>query len=248
MRWAVTTFSMAFLGLSVSCVGHQAAPGPKPSVPTQRLPDDRKPAVLHQEASEPIRPCPEFSTDRVSAEREFESIDDAIQRLVSGQNMDSVLRRLTELGKSPCFDIGGRFSVPAAPGSHTYGPDSVLSLKHYWENGGRSWMQGFLRLAGVPDFAYFLSTEPVFQPTLSRESVSDQRLRPLLCSEMDEGCVQDTAGYRLRATHRFNLEAERERLASELSSVKEGADMTRTEDCEALLAHTPDRLKFTRWL
>lgn len=176
--------------------GASAAPSAAPAAPA--------PA----KAATFTRPCAPQSVELVQAQRDLDSIDAAIQALPPNGPTEPLISKLNRLGKSPCFAFGGNLDLqrsgPEAESADDEDfPDSALSLKTYWDEGGRDAIQSYLDL-GVPGASRRpLVFPPSFRKTLSRESAPKHPWVTLLCSSTDPECAAGSLPYRRRAETRF---------------------------------------------
>jgi len=136
----------------------------------------------------------------------LESINTSIRALEPSafDKMAPVLKRITALDKSPCFE----FDRPEIDQ-----PDSPLALKTFWDNGGYEVRAS--RLTFGIDGKRTLWSAPSMGTTLSRETHPRSPLLPLLCGIADSGCRAETASWRYRAELAFErFLADKERQAS----------------------------------
>jgi hypothetical protein len=117
-----------------------------------------------------------------------------IQTLKHPDPMEPALYRLVALLKTECFLMASEAArVPA--------PDTALSLKRWWGDGGHAWLESYLDL---PEFGPIEALKrhvvvpPDTRQTL-RPGAGAEDVQPLLCALGDAVCGADTRGWRVRA-------------------------------------------------
>ena len=207
------------LGVMLACAPGASAPaatGARPAVPEPR-----------REELELIHPCRIDGPEHAAASVEVARIDAAIGALAVDGDPTSILEAIRQLGKSSCFDIGGRLSFDEGEDER---PDSALSLRDFWRT-GKELIDGYLNLARAPGAnAHRLWTRPRSRRTWSRESAAGDSRRPLLCSVLDTACIDGTRAFRLRAEGWLALDAERSRLARGGEAIRTGRCRDGLED------------------
>jgi hypothetical protein len=218
------------LGVMLACA--PAASTPATPVGRPVLPE------LAREKRELIHPCRIDGPEHAAASAEVARIDAAIGALPVDGDLTTIIEALSQLGKSPCFDIGGRFTFDEGEDER---PDSALSLRDSW-GAGKEFIESYLNLAGAPGAdGTRLWIRPRFRRTWSRESAAGDPRRPLLCSVLDTACIDSTSAFRLRAEGWLELDAERARLAR-------GGDALRTRSCRDGLEGLPPDARLGAWL
>jgi hypothetical protein len=218
------------LAVTLACVPGASAPttaGARPVVPEPQ-----------REERELIHPCRIDGPEHAAASADVARIDAAIGALAVDGDPTPILGAISELGKSSCFDIGGRLSFDEGEDER---PDSALSLRDFW-GAGKEFIDGYLNLARSPGAnATRLWTRPRSRRTWSRESAAGDARRPLLCSVLDTACIESTRAFRLRAEGWLALDAERSRLAR-------GGEAIRTGSCRDRLEHVVPDARLGVWL
>lgn len=217
------------LGLLLACAPAASAPvtAAQPVVPEPS-----------REERELIHPCRIDSPEHTAASAEVARIDAAIGALAVDGDPAPILEALSELGKSSCFDIGGRLRFDEGEDAL---PDSALSLRDFW-GAGKEFIEGYLNLARPPGAdATRLWTRPRSRRTWSRESAPVDARRPLLCSVLDTACIESTSAFKLRAEGWLALDAERSRLAR-------GGEAIRTSSCRDGLEDLVPDARLGIWL
>ena len=176
------------LSVMLACAPGASAPATTRAQPV--LPEPQR------EDRELIHPCRIDGPEHAAATAEVARIDAAIGTLAVDGDPTPIVEAIGELGKSPCFDIGGRLSFDEGEDER---PDSALSLRDLW-GAGKEFIEGYLNLARPPGAdAHRLWTRPRSRRTWSRESAAGDARRPLLCSVLDTACIESTSPFRLRA-------------------------------------------------
>ncbi|MEY2936737.1 MAG: hypothetical protein RL033_7486 [Pseudomonadota bacterium] len=217
------------LAVMMACVPGAPVPtsaGAQPAVP--------KPP---SEQRELVQPCRIDGPEHAAASAEVARIDAAVGALAVDGDPAPIVEALLALGKSPCFEIGGRLSFD---GGEDERPDSALSLRDFWL-AGKEFVEGYLNLAGLPRANATLWTRPRFRKTWSRESAVGDARRSLLCSVRDAACIASTGAFRLRAEGWLALDAERARLAR-------GGEAIRTKSCSDGLEDVVPDARLGVWL
>jgi hypothetical protein len=176
------------------------------------------------ESSEVLRPCDPASADYREAKRRFEEIDRDVQKLAPDADPEPIVAKLVALAQSPCFAIGGGIDLPERKTDGDGRPDSGYSLKAFWRDGGKDWIDGYLDL-GDPDASHVLWTRPTFPRTLSKETTSHSALAPLLCSVRDDACVHTTVAFRERLRHRSAVFLAAKQLGRQLDGTRPFVDL-----------------------
>lgn len=115
---------------------------------------------------------------------------------------DSPAKAVTELHallKTECF-------LPAAETDRIPRPDTALSLKEWWSEGGLDWLESYLEVPVLGEKANpkpHIVVPPDVRRTLNLESHAEHALRRFLCSLNDPTCGANTRGWRQRAEHFF---------------------------------------------
>ena len=169
-----------------------------------------------------IQRCAPMSRAHNEAKASLQRFSDRMRRLLDADPLPPVLDELYALLKSECFWMASETGrVPA--------PDSTLSLKDWWSQGGDRWLDSYLTL---PRYGEISAQQPhiIFPPdtrrTLDLETVRGHRLQSLLCSQKDAPCGARTRGWVHRAdvyfqsfrVHNWNDDPDRRELSPEEAS------------------------------
>jgi len=129
----------------------------------------------------------------------LDRLDEHIEGLKKVDPTAKVEEELHALLRSECF-------LPAAETERVPRPDSSESLKQWWRDGGRDWLESYLelpRLGPVSDLAPHIVVPPDTRRTLYLYSNRDHSLQSLLCTKADSSCGAVTRGWKLRADAHF---------------------------------------------
>jgi hypothetical protein len=191
--------------------------------------------------------CAEGGPDATAARAVVRALGDAIDD--PAVSLAELERRYRELVATPCFALASHF----APRFR-----SRAALRTWWEEGGEDWLY-HLAEGHTPGRALEVVIPPEERPALSLEaSPPDHPLRSLLCSETDEACGRETAGWMLRAQGAFDAHAarerERQRAAGEEAIAEGDADgaarateASRFAACGREASGAPALERFPRW-
>jgi hypothetical protein len=122
-----------------------------------------------------------------------------VDRLPDSINTLGAVDELHGLLKSECF-------IPAAETGRIPTPDSTLALKRWWFDGGRYWLESYLKLPMQGELTKLrphVVLPPDTRPTLPALIERDDPLRPLICRLDDDRCGVETLGWIQRAEQAF---------------------------------------------
>lgn len=205
------------------------------------------PARAQQELPPLVSYCAPGGPEARAARDAVRALQGAIED--PGVSLEALAARYAALREGPCF----------APASH-FAPSfgSRAALRVWWDEGGGEWLHHFAR-GHAPGSALEIVIPPEARPALSLEaSPRDHRLRSLLCSETDEACGRETAGWTLRAQAAFDAHAARERERARHAALRvaeEGdaeaatraTETSRFARCGELAREAPTLERFPRW-
>ena len=124
-------------------------------------------------------------------------------------------------------------------------PDTALSLKQWWTDGGYDWLASYLELPELgpsTDLKKHVVVPPDTRRTL-RAGAGPAYLASLLCSLNDPKCAADTQGWRARADSFLSLH----RVREDAREKDEDWRKTLGGSCEETSAAAPTALKYRAW-
>jgi hypothetical protein len=150
---------------------------------------------------QPLERCPERTPQHQAAAAALKALDDRIAALDAAAAVGPVTENLHALLRTPCFALAredGR--IPR--------PDSALSLKEWWNEGGKSWLGSYLHVAAFGNINalkvhVIVPGDP--RPTLDSSRGAGSGLGPILCGLSDPSCGLDTRGWLARAEEQRRL-------------------------------------------
>jgi len=148
-------------------------------------------------ANATITRCEEGSEDQKAAEAAWRGLDSAIQRLSDDAqaDADAARRQLEATLKLRCFHLAvenGALRLPTHP----------TALKAWWLDGGMDWLWSYIDFAGAGPINALrpqVALPPDARRVLFRETSTASGLAPLLCSQSDPSCGDETRGWLERA-------------------------------------------------
>ena len=143
--------------------------------------------------------CAESSAAHQLATIRLQQFDRRIRQLKETDQPAKAFEELLGLLRTECF-------LPASETERIPAPDTALSLKRWWSDGGRDWLASFLelpRLGPVEALTPHVVVPPDARDTLNLEAHRDHPLRGLLCELSDTACGAETRGWRSRADAYF---------------------------------------------
>lgn len=163
--------------------------------PVAAAPRSEKSAAVDERA----RPCPHDSPAVRAASSELDALSTRIAALPPEGDPRALVADLRHLLEGRCFAL-----------ARLEGPDwdftSSLSLRSFWESGGRSWAEGFLALGAAKPEERVTWVPPTPRRALTLEASPHHALAPwLLCSERDEACGRETEPWARRAATYLRL-------------------------------------------
>jgi hypothetical protein len=200
-------------------------------------------AELRRSLDIETRRCEPESRAWIAGQKALAAVHERMSGLADHDPTGPTLDQFAALLSTECF----RFALesPRLPA-----PDTALSLKQWWADGGYDWLASYLEL---PELG--LSTElkkhvvvpPDTRRTL-RIGAGSAHLAQLLCALDDPKCGADTQGWRTRAESFLSLhrvrEQERTREIDE-DLMKASADGAR--NCEEMATRAPEALRYRAW-
>ncbi len=218
-------------GLTVALL---AAPWPGPS-PAQRV------SGLPQSVGGETRRCEPQSGVWKAGQQALGALHGRIKGLADDEPPGAALDEFTALIATDCF----RFALesPRMPA-----PDTALSLKTWWEDGGHEWLASYLELPELgltTDLKKHVVVPPDARRTL-RVGAGPPHLAPLLCALDDPACAADTIGWRIRAESFLALHRVREQ-ARERDEERKSTSAGSAGSCEQSAADAPAVLRYRAW-
>lgn len=180
-------------------------------------------------------PCPQSTPEWAAAQERLLALDARMGSLPDEEDSRPVVEALRELLKSRCFEMSREEDSALMEDE----PPPALSLKAWWREGGRTWVESYLELGKPGVRAVVLP--PAVRPVLVRETAKpDHRLASLLCSAADRGCAKQMETWTSQVEVAFARERERQgessRLAEKIS-----------QTCEESARKRPARWRYTAW-
>ena len=211
-----------------------AAPWPGPSA-GQRI------AELRRSADGETHRCEAKSATWEAGRQGLEALDERIKGLVDDEPVGPTLDEFAALISIECF----RFALesPRVPA-----PDSGLSLKQWWEDGGHAWLASYLELPELgltTDLKKHVVVPPDTRRTL-RIGAGPPHLAQLLCALDDSTCAADTSGWRTRAESFLSLHSVREQTR-ERDEQGKNTPFIHATTCAQTAAGAPAELQYTAW-
>jgi len=144
------------------------------------------------EPRKPAPPCPAGGPAFAKALRDWQRVDAAILALGDGGDVAPANQLLLALLASRCF-------APTEESTRDLPAPSALSLRTFWESGGRGWVRSSLDRQTAPSRARAVVVPPDVRPSLSVEHLPDDVPRELLCPVGDTICGEETRGWAQQA-------------------------------------------------
>jgi hypothetical protein len=198
-------------------------------------------AELRRSLDTETRRCEPESRASIAGQKALAALHERISGLADHDPTGSALDQFATLLSTECF----RFALesPRMPA-----PDTALSLKQWWMDGGHEWLASYLELPELglsTDLKKHVVVPPDTRRTL-RIGAGSAHLAPLLCSLDDPKCGADTQGWRTRAESFLSLHRVREEERDRESELrKDLAD--HHGSCEEIAAKSPDALRYRAW-
>jgi hypothetical protein len=189
-----------------------------------------------------IRRCDPDSAQAKQGQAALKALAVRVAALADHASPQPVISELRALLKSDCF----RFAMesPRLPD-----PDTALSLKRWWHDGGETWLRGYLAVQEYGDvraLRHHITLPPDARRTLRLES-GPERLSGLLCSLKDKECAADTRGWRTRAESFIEAHRVQERMRNaDLDPAPSDAAHTASR-CERDVADVTTAARYSAW-
>ncbi|AGC46802.1 hypothetical protein MYSTI_05525 [Myxococcus stipitatus DSM 14675] len=181
-------------------------------------------------------PCPLSTPEWAEARERFRALDARVEALPDEDDARSTVVALGEVLKSRCFEMSREET--SSPVSEEE-PPPALSLKAWWRQGGRAWVESYLEL-GKPEVRTVV-LPPEVRPALARETAApDHRLASLLCSAADRECAKQMVSWEVKAEASFARERDRVAKTTDL-------DEKIAARCVAEARAKPARWRYTSW-
>ena len=198
-------------------------------------------AELRRSLDTETRRCESESRAWVAGQKALRALHEGISGLADDGPTGSVLDQLAALLSTECF----RFALesPRLPE-----PDTALSLKQWWADGGYDWLASYLQLPELglsTDLKKHVVVPPDTRRTL-RIGTGSAHLAPLLCALNDPTCGADTQGWRTRAESFLVLHRTREEQQARESGVRKDL-ATQYGTCEEIAARASPALRYRAW-
>jgi hypothetical protein len=147
-------------------------------------------------------PCAADDPRNVAASAALDAITTRVEALAKDGDPKPIVADLNKAVEMPCLE---RASLPM----YLDELDSGWALRDWWGRDGEWWLRHYLALTTRDESGVHVvfPTDP--RNTLTQQSRPDHPLHHLLCDHDDEACQAEPAGWRLRATRLFDLDAER---------------------------------------
>ena len=200
-------------------------------------------AGLRQSTDTVTRRCESKSPAWIAGQKGFAALHERISRLADRDPTRPTLDQFSALLSTECF----RF---AAESARLPAPDTALSLKQWWADGGYDWLASYLELPEVgpsTDLKKHIVVPPDTRRTL-RIGAGPAYLAPLLCALDDPKCAADTKGWRARAESFLSLHRVREQERSREND--EDSRRFLTDDvrsCEEAATRAPATFRYRAW-
>lgn len=200
-------------------------------------------AKLRRSLGPETRRCESQSPAWTAGQEALAALHERISGLADHDPTGPALDEFVALLSTECF----RFALesPRLPA-----PDTAVSLKQWWADGGYDWLASYLELPELglsTDLKKHVVVPPDTRRTL-RIGAGSAHLAPLLCALDDPKCAADTKGWRTRAESFLSLhhlrDQERTREIDE-DLMKALADGARS--CEEFAMRAPDALRYRAW-
>ncbi|HEY6463653.1 MAG TPA: hypothetical protein VIY73_25970 [Polyangiaceae bacterium] len=145
------------------------------------------------------RPCPRDSAASKAASTAIDDLSARIAALPPDGDPHPLAAGLGHLLEGPCLAL-------AQLEGRDWDFTSSLSLRSFWDGGGRAWAEGFLALGSAKPEERITWVPPTPRKALTLEATPHHALAPwLLCSERDDACGKETEPWVRRANTYFRL-------------------------------------------
>ncbi|WP_342375003.1 hypothetical protein NVS55_27285 [Myxococcus stipitatus] len=181
-------------------------------------------------------PCPHSTPEWTAAQERLLAFDARLSGLPDEADAQPVEEALRELLKSRCFEMSREERTPA---STEKGVPPALSLKAWWREGGRAWVESYLEL-GKPGVRTVV-LPPGVRPALALETAEPtHRLASLLCSAADSDCAKQMEPWAAGVDAAFARERERQEKTTQLTEKI-------ARRCAQDARKKPARWRYTAW-
>lgn len=197
-------------------------------------------AELRRSVNTETRRCEPQSAAWKTGQQALGALHERIAGLADNAPLNSTLDQFAALLSTECF----RFALesPRIPA-----PDTALSLKQWWGDGGYEWLATYLTLPELglsTDLKKHVVIPPDTRRTL-RIGAGPAHLASLLCALDDPKCAADTRGWRARAESFLALHREREKAREGDEDWKLAANDGLS--CEETAMSAPGALQYKAW-
>jgi hypothetical protein len=198
-------------------------------------------AKLRRSLDTETRRCEPESRAWIAGQKALEALQASISGLADREPTAPALDQFAALLSTECF----RFALesPRLPA-----PDTALSLKQWWADGGYDWLASYLQLPELgpsTDLKKHVVVPPDTRRTL-RVGSGSAHLAPLVCALDDPKCAADTQGWRTRAESFLSLHRVREQERERDSDLTKDL-AAHYGTCEEIAAKAPDALRYRAW-
>ena len=209
------------------------------SLPLQQSAVERV-AELRRSVNTETRRCEPKSAAWKSAQQALGAFHERVTGLADNAPLDPTLDQFAALLSTECFWFA--LESPRMPS-----PDTALSLKQWWLDGGYEWLASYLKLPELglsTDLKKHVVVPPDTRRTL-RVGAGPAHLEALLCALDDLTCAADTQGWQTRTESFLSLHREREEARERDEDWKTAAGGARS--CEDTATEAPPALRYRAW-
>jgi hypothetical protein len=144
--------------------------------------------------------CDASSAAAQQASQRLQRLDARVQALETSEPVTETVRDLHDVLRTECF-------LAASETDRAPQPDSVLSLKEWWMNGGGvGWLETFVKLpllGPIENLKPHIAVPADVRKTLNLEAHREHPLTAILCPLTDTACGSETRGWKRRAEEFF---------------------------------------------
>jgi hypothetical protein len=189
-------------------------------------------------ATESRRPdtCQPAGPALARARRDWQRVDATISGLRDDSDVRAANQALVSLLASPCF-AAREESTRDLPAK------SALSLRTFWESGGRAWVRSCLQRQTAPTRIKDVVVPPDVRPSLSAESPPADLPAELLCPVGDATCSETTRGWVEQAERYFRQLAQLGRTPT--PRLMDGRALSET--CRQAARRRPNAERYFEW-
>jgi hypothetical protein len=179
-----------------------------------------------------IRPCRKGTPAHDAARAAYDAFAKLVHGLAPTDDPQSANRSLADLLKHPCFE-----SATLDTTSELLA-DSGLAMKHWWDNGGSTWLEHYLELWDEQgDRTWWRFND--MPKTLTLDGHRSHPLANLLCAHGNDSCGRETRGWLTRANAHLELFAHKRHKRRNAGH---------SDDCEAQADAKPESERYDAWV